>query len=125
MKPYYIKILLKGLPKTMNQINRRHWAYKTAEARKWKESVCLAIGSNIPREPLRRARVRCTRHSSATPDYDGLVSTFKNCIDGLIDAKVIIDDAMPFIGMPEFIWRKTKRGEGYVELEVFDETLKV
>ena len=114
---YNLKITINDLPKTTNA-NNKHWAMKMKEAQKWKQLVKLSVGSQKPSYPLEKAKLTCTRHSSKEPDYDGLVSSFKHLIDGLIESKVIIDDAMRYIGMPEFSWKQAPRSKGFIELEV-------
>lgn len=70
------------------------------------------------RVPLERARLTLTRYSSVAPDFDGLVSSFKHIIDGLIDAGVIVGDSMKVIGAPTYLWEKTSPAKGRVKVIV-------
>jgi len=117
---YEIKFRLDGLPKTTNAQTGMHWGRKSVIANQWKNRVMQAIGANTPLAPCQKARIVCRRYSSKEPDYDGLVSSFKHVIDGLILARVIADDAMSFIGMPEFSWHKAPPKKGYIEVEVYE-----
>jgi len=111
-------IVIQGLPKMTNTIGRKHWSYKAKEARTWKDLVGLALGTNIPKRPLNKAVVMCRRHSSKCPDYDGLVSSFKHVIDGLVEHGVLQDDSMQHIGMPLFRWCKVSPKEGMIVVRV-------
>jgi len=120
---YSLTLELDGLPKTTNTQAGRGWYARHAEAKKWKEAVRFAIGSHQPDKPLKRAILTLTRFSSSCPDYDGLVSSFKHVIDGLIVSQVIEDDNMGIIGMPMFLWKKAKRGAGFIRVHVIEDVL--
>ena len=115
---YEFSFVLFGLPKTTNSINRAHWAVKAKEAQRWRQAVCAATCGQRPTAPLAKARLVLTRHSATQPDPDGLCSTFKHVIDGLIDAKVIENDKYINIGMPHYRWEKSPRGKGFIKIEV-------
>lgn len=80
----------------------------------------MTIGHRRPPKPLKKAKITLTRHSSVSPDFDGLVSSFKHILDGLIDAKVIQNDKFENIGAPEYVWEKTGRRAGRVTIEVLE-----
>ena len=110
---------LPGLPKTVNAIGRKHWRIVSAERKKWKLLVWHAVRNAVPDTPFKKARLVLTRFSSVEPDFDGNVSSWKSVIDGLVMAKIIDDDKMSVIGMPDFRWEKVKRGEGKIRIEVY------
>lgn len=116
-----MKIILNimGLPKTTNS-NRGHWTTRMKEAKIWRRRVwAVALTSNqIPNEPFNKAKITCTRFSSGKCDFDGLVSCFKHCIDGLIDAGIIINDTMDVIGQPTYLHEDAPRGKGRIRIEV-------
>lgn len=118
MPKYRLEFEIHDLPKTINAIGRKHWAVKAKEAKKWRKAVCLATVSQKPLSPLAKAKISLYRYSSRCPDSDGLVSSFKHCIDGLISAGVIIGDSYKEIGMPEYKWEKAKNGEGKIKIIV-------
>ncbi len=88
------------------------------EARKWKDLVSLAVSTRVPAKPLEKARLTLTRYSSVEPDFDGLVSSFKHPIDGLIQAKVLENDKMSNIGVPTYAWEQVPPGKGKIRIEV-------
>lgn len=117
-KPYIIEFQIEGLPKTTNA-SSSSWRARYSEAKRWKYLVSLAILQfGAPKIPLKKAKLTLTRVSSAEPDFDGLVSSFKHATDGLIEAKVIENDKMSNIGQSEYKWIKGKRNEGYIIIKV-------
>jgi hypothetical protein len=112
---------IKGLPKTTNTLNRMHWAKKSKEANMWKQIVGLHCRQlKVCDLRLTKATLELTRYSSIEPDFDGLVSTWKHLVDGLVVAGVLIDDKQSVIGSPIFKWEKCKKNEGRVKIRVFD-----
>lgn len=117
---YELRFRLESLPKTTNSIGRKHWAVKAKEARDWHSRVMAITAGRKPVKPLKYAAIICTRHSSICPDYDGLVSSFKHVIDGLITCGIIEDDSMNHIGMPTFFWEKASPKKGFIEVDVLE-----
>jgi len=120
MTPYKLHLIIEGLPKTINSIGRKHFWLKVKEANNWKELVHAEIGSHLPTKPLSHAVVTLLRASSVCPDYDGLVSSFKHVVDGLVESGVLEDDSMHHIGMPSFSWKKAPMRKGYIEIQVHE-----
>lgn len=118
---YLLRFTLQGLPKTTNAGGRQHWAVKAAEARNWKRAVLLVAGRNKPDSPLKKAKITFTRFSSAEPDFDGLVSSFKHVLDGLVDAGVIVSDKQSTIGQPTYLWKKAPQKQGYIQVDLESE----
>jgi hypothetical protein len=115
---YRLEFDMLGLPKTTNSIGRAHWTVKAKEARRWITEVCVAVGSRKPVEPLPKARLMLTRYSSAEPDFDGLVSSFKHVIDGLIHAQILASDKPSVIGSPTYAWQKCPPRAGKITVIV-------
>jgi hypothetical protein len=113
---YELSFELPGLPPMLNSYSGGHWA--KAKRGKWKDYVWLAVRNYLPPAPLKKARLVCIRASSSMPDYDGLVTSFKGVIDGLVESGVIEDDSLKHIGVPEFGWRKAERKKGFVYVQV-------
>lgn len=109
---------LQGLPKTTNSGGRAHWSVKAKEAKKWRYAVYLITIGKTPDEPLKKANITFTRFSSFEPDYDGLVSSFKHVMDGLVDAGIIESDKPSVVGQPVYIHQRTKPKGGYIEVQV-------
>lgn len=118
---FHTVIKIQGLPKTTNSGGRQHWALKVKEAKHWHQLVELALGTDKPVAPCQTAEITCTRYSAKEPDYDGLVSSFKHVIDGLVRAGVLIDDNMQVIVSREYCWHKVSPKKGYIEVEVYGE----
>lgn len=116
-KPYALRIVLPGLPKTTNG-SHGHWRVRHSHTKAWKAKVFAACWPKAPPEPLERAAIRFTRVSASEPDYDNLVISFKACMDGLRQARIIVDDKRANVGRPEYFWAKGKRGCGRIEIEV-------
>ena len=115
---YFAQIKLDGLPKLINATSFNNWRVVYGERKKWKERVAKCFISDAPKSPLKKAQITCIRYSSRQSDYDGLVSSFKACIDGLKLAKVIEDDNPNVIGMPIFLWKKAPPKLGFIEIIV-------
>jgi len=117
-EPFKISITIKGLPALTNQ-RRVHWRKLQNESRMWKSQVISKARLNkLPETPLVKAKLILTRHSSSEPDYDGLVGSFKNCIDALVEIGILQNDKMSNIGIPEYKWEKAKPGDGKIRIEV-------
>lgn len=124
---YSLTFDLPGLPPTTNapartrsgKVTRNFHAINNERA-KWKHLVHLASCGQLPPEPLTKARLKLTRFSSASLDYDGLVSSFKAIIDGLVCARILEDDNYDVIGVPDCRWEKTKPKQGFVRVEVYE-----
>jgi len=83
--------------------------------------VHFALAAGLPPEPLWKATVVCTRHSSRVPDYENLAHSFKPLIDGLTvngGGGVLVDDNQAVIGQPEYRWEKAAPKQGRVTIEV-------
>lgn len=108
-----------GLPMTINAIGRKHWSYKAKEAKRWKNLVLeQCVFMRIYGINLGSAVLIFTRHSSQETDFDNLASSFKHVLDGLVHAKVIVDDKPSVIGSPTFIWKKAPKGDGKITVEI-------
>jgi hypothetical protein len=116
---YVLELEIPGLPKRTNNA-QANWRAKYAEAKKWKRLVLNAVvfARKQPKAPCQKAQVTLTRHSSVRPDFDGLVSSFKHVIDGLILAKVIVNDNHDVIGVPEYLWEKAPPKLGRITIKV-------
>jgi hypothetical protein len=116
--PYQLEFRIDGLPKMANHLLRGHWRVKHAHAVKWKRAVKTALLFHVkPAQPLTSAALQLTRHSSAEPDFDGLVSGFKAVIDSLVECGVIKSDK-PSCVKSEYLWRKGRPGKGYITVRV-------
>jgi hypothetical protein len=110
-------IELDGLPELQSHRCRTHWARRHRHDRQWKRDVAwIARSWRLP-EPFEFAHVTCTRFSERAPDADNLVASFKPLIDGLVAARVLVDDDLQHVGVT-YGWERAARGEGRVRIEV-------
>jgi hypothetical protein len=115
---YVLEFKIDGLPKTANKMLRSGWQMKHVHSKKWKREVWGRVWHKKPEHPLYNAKLTLTRHSSVRPDYDGLVSSFKSVIDGLVEAGVLINDRYENIGNPEYLWVKAPPAYGHIVVKV-------
>ena len=115
---YSIEFTLPGLPKMSNQLLRGHWRTKHGHTKVWKRKTWRAVWPCLPPEPLERAVLTITRCSSVRPDYDGLVSSAKCIIDGLVEAGVLANDKHENIQVPIYTWEQAPRGKGCMRIKV-------
>jgi Holliday junction resolvase RusA-like endonuclease len=113
---YVLEIIVPGLPRTPNA--REHYMAKAKHVAAWRSKVFAKAWPHKPPEPLAQARITFTRVSSSEPDYDNLVASFKACMDGLRQAKVIVDDKRANVGRPEYLWEKCAPKKGHVRVKV-------
>lgn len=120
MSKYHAIVEVPGLPKTVNELGRKHWAIKVKHNRKWEALViyCLRAVATLPKEPLKKVRLEFTRYSSVEPDFDNLVNSFKCVVDALVKHRVIEDDKRAVVGYPTYAWEKCKKNEGKIEIEI-------
>jgi hypothetical protein len=109
------------LPKLPNQLLGARWFIRSAEARKWKRLVGDALmreGLPIPGDwPLKKARITLTRMSPRQCDFDGLVGSFKSCVDSLVHHGVIEDDTPEHV-VCEYKHEKAPRTKQGIRIEV-------
>jgi hypothetical protein len=119
---YHAKFELDILPHTTNALSRMHWRAKSKYANTVKNLVHskLLLLHLIPRDPLKKAKLILTRKSSGTIDYDGLVSSFKWVIDGLVVAGVLMDDTEEIIGQPVYRKETAAPKNGSIEIEIIE-----
>ncbi len=116
---YHISFELKGLPKTVNQLGRKHWAIKVKHNNEWHLQILAELmKQGLPPHPITKAFVTLTRFSAVEPDYDNLVNSFKCILDSLIKASVLADDSSRVIGHPIYMWEKCPHREGKIRVEV-------
>lgn len=115
---YVLEFEINDLPKTTNAQAGMHWRKKGEYVKAWHHRVWASVGARKPAEPLLRAKLTLTRFSSIEPDFDGLVSSFKAVIDGLIKCGVLADDKMSNIGQSDYLWVKAAPKNGKITVKV-------
>lgn len=100
-----------------------HWRAKHRRTQTWQTKTIAAILRSTfkrPIAPLAKARLVLTRHSSAEPDFDGLVHGFKPIVDALVKMEIIENDKPSVIGQPSYRYERAGRGKGFVTVEVWE-----
>lgn len=97
-------------PLTNEKIGRKAYWFQSLR-KKYEVILKERLYFVIPKIPYRRARIWYTRFSSKCPDYDGLVDSFKQIQDCLVNIGLIENDSMRHIGKPQYDW---------VEIPVFE-----
>jgi Holliday junction resolvase RusA-like endonuclease len=116
---YKFVATIPGLPKTMNAIKGHHWRTYSNQKKRWARQVArLTLINRPPRLPLKKVKLTLTRLSSAAPDYDNLVASFKPIIDCLVDFGFIVNDSMDVVGQPTYAWQKVKPLQGAIRIEI-------
>lgn len=75
------------------------------------------LNGGLPKQALASAVLLLTRVSSVEPDYDGLVSSFKHVIDGLVEIGILKSDK-PSCIKSTYVWERGSRGHGKIKVLV-------
>lgn len=120
--PYTLTLTVPGLPKLNTSATRRHRMVQHREARKWREAVVLLVGSRRPAKPLARARLLVTRCSARMADRPNVAIGSKALVDGLVAARVLLDDSPKVLVEERYEWEPAPKGKGFMILIVEDAT---
>jgi len=116
---YSLHLKIDGLPKTTNTLAYKNRWKRIEEKNKWLFKVSLALKiDDQPETPLKKANIKCTRFSSMSPDFDGLVSSFKYVIDALVELDILEDDNRGVLVDPKYEWIKAKPKQGFITVEL-------
>lgn len=107
------------LPKTRNELERRHYREVTNEKNRVYTAVGFHVRRHAPKKPFKKASLTLIRHSSVEPDWDGLISSFKYVVDALVHYKLIVDDKMENIGRSHVHWKKAPPKKGFITVRFF------
>lgn len=110
---FRLEIDIPGLPETVNQILAMSLRARMRQKKEWKNIVWMLTAGKRPTEPLKRAKLTLIRHSTTRPDPDGLTSSFKHIIDGLVIARVLENDRYENISFPNYDWSHAPAGKGH------------
>lgn len=117
---YRVRIQIGALPELPRTIRSRHWTVQARHRDQWHALVAAALAGKRPAAPLERATLILTRHSAQEPDRDNLMASWKDVIDGLRHAGVILNDKRQNIGTPDSRWEKAGHKNGHVTIEVIE-----
>lgn len=137
-KLYHLDLKIDYLPSMNTAATRRHHMAAGKAAKQMRMVVVGMVGSERrPKEPLRRARIRCERHSFGVrePESENLQMSFKAAIDALTmsyfkkdkrapgggwwiqRADVLIDDT-PEVLERDYKWFPAPKKQGFIRLVV-------
>jgi hypothetical protein len=117
---YRIDLLLECIPDSLNKALRGNRMRYFSKNKHWDYMIRAQIVLNkkqLPPEPLKKARIKITRHSHRTLDYDGLVGSMKPVVDALVSAGVIADDSWNVTGQWN-VWQEFRPKKDGPRLEV-------
>lgn len=117
MMDYRIRRTIAALP-PLNSARNKHWRVKQREREAFAVLVAASTVGARPDAPLQRAIVWCVRRSSARPDYDNLVESFKIVLDALVRCDVLADDTTEVVGVPSYGWQSSTGSSPGIEYEV-------
>lgn len=101
-----------------NVWGRTHFHVRQKENARWYEFIHFLSVGKRPIKPLTKCKLTLVRVSSSEPDYDGLVLSFKQIVDGLVKSGIIIDDKLSVTGKWNCDWEKGKPKHGLVKIHV-------
>lgn len=126
-----IELSIPILPKLPNRLLGAHWTIRSGHAKKWRRLIQDALtcaeyspvtpngscGNKVALGVIVRAHLTLTRCSPRQCDFDGLVGSFKPCIDALVKCGIIEDDTPKHIQC-SYEWTKTPRKEQGIKIVV-------
>ena len=119
---YRLEFEMKGLSERTNEVLSMSLRRRMQRKKFWKQFVAAAVNAKKPKKPLKWAKVKFIRYSSQRPDFDGLVSSFKHILDGLVIAGILVNDKFENIGDPTYRWKQTKEKAGKMKILVEEMT---
>lgn len=116
---YYNKIYINQIPKSLNISLRTHYFKSNKQNKVWDRDIKILIGNNLPKEPLKKAKIKIVRHFYRTLDYDGLVGSLKPVVDAIVDCGVLESDSWNVLGVWDVsqVFRSKKDGP-LLEIEI-------
>jgi len=94
-----------------------HWSLEAKYRKVWHALVRCAVGNERPEKPLEHALITLVRHSRLEPDPDNMWASWKPVVDGLVRARVLVDDS-PANAALHSRWERTP-GKGFIVVSVY------
>lgn len=98
-----ITITIPDIPPSLNKWSRMHWAKAAEIKRQWEADVYYTAYSQRPKTPFKYAKITITYFFKTKQRHDLDNYTPKFILDGLVKAKILLDDRAEYIGMTELI----------------------
>lgn len=115
---YRLELFIKQLPSLLNVTMRNHYWSRKKENDYYYSLINHLARYQKPKNPLKCALISLTRYSPRVPDYDGVVGSFKACVDGLVRCGVLDDDNYNITGPWIVTWQKAKKTEQGIKIIV-------
>lgn len=120
---FAFEAIIMGNPPSANRTLRQHHFSIKKTADTWKSTTLGLVGiTKRPPRPLENASINVTRYASRMMDFDGLVSSLKWIVDGLVLGGVIIDDSWDVTGPWSIDQRKSSRKDARIEILIVGKT---
>lgn len=125
MSKYSLVLTIPFLPIGFNEaLTKNKLAYNELKAT-WHQIIFLYSRGKTPPTPLTKVKLTLTRFAHRTMDYDGLVSSFKAPVDGLVHAKILKNDTWKITGKWEVDYVfLAKKIPPYIEIKVEEVSTK-
>jgi hypothetical protein len=95
---YSLSLEIPWLPTSLNESLRAGRYANNAKNKAWDQYIWHSVHGKAPPKPLKKAKLKITRHAHRMLDYDGLVGSLKPVVDALVFAQVIADDSWNVLG---------------------------
>ena len=96
-----IKFELYEVPITRNKFDKAYFMSQAKTNNYWINNIIFASYNQRPSEPYKKARVKFTFYFKTIRKRDKQNYLHKFLCDGLVRGKIIIDDNVDVIGLPE------------------------
>lgn len=118
---YKLNFELTELPKSLNKTLRTHYFKKNERNKMWDTMIYGMVRYRLPPSPLKKAKLKFTRHFYRELDFDGLVGSLKPVCDALVTSGVLIDDSWKVLHAWEVdqVFRPKKDGP-LLQIEIFE-----
>ena len=99
-----IKIVIPDVPPSLNEWSKMHWAKVDKLKKQWEHDVYYCAYSQRPKKPIKYAKVKIIYYFKTNRARD-LVDNYapKFIMDGIVKAKILVDDRTDYIGVPELV----------------------
>lgn len=114
------------MPIAFNEAKTQHWHEYNKLKKEWHKIVFLYSRGKLPPSPLTKVKLTLHRfHANKWLDYDGLASSFKAPVDGLVEAGILISDGWTITGKWDCDQFRIKKAEApYIKIKIEEVTTK-
>lgn len=98
MRNYSLELVIPFLPIAFNEAKSQDKFEYNKLKKTWHNLVFLYSRGKIPSQPLTKVKLTLRRFNYKAMDYDGLVSSFKAPVDGLVHSMILKNDTWKITG---------------------------